>query len=51
MKRGARPSGELMFKPTEEERTALLTALDTAQADPASLRDWTEVHESLQDHR
>ena len=43
--------GEPIYKPTEEERAALLRALDTVRTDPASLRDWTEVRENLQGHR
>lgn len=43
--------GEPVYRPTDEERTALLEALDTAHADPESLRDWTEVRKSLRGTR
>lgn len=43
--------GEPVYRPTEEERAALVEALDTAQADPASLNDWGDVRESLRGNR
>lgn len=43
--------GEPVYRPTEEERAALVEALDTAQADPASLNDWVDVRESLRGNR
>ena len=43
--------GEPVYRPTEEERAALVAALDTAQADPASLHDWSDVRERLRGAR
>lgn len=43
--------GEPVYRPTEEERAALVEALDTAQADPASLHDWGNVRENLRGNR
>lgn len=43
--------GEPVYRATDEERTALVAALDTAQSDPASLHDWADVRESLRGHR
>ncbi len=39
--------GEPIYRPSEEERQALIEALDVARADPASLREWSEVHDTL----
>lgn len=39
--------GEPSYRPTEEERAALLASLDAAQADPNSLEDWAVVRERL----
>lgn len=35
------------YRPTEEERLALVSALETAQAQSTSLREWAEVREIL----
>lgn len=43
--------GEPVYRATEEERAALVAALDTAQADPESLRDWAEIRGSLRGRR
>lgn len=43
--------GEPVYKPTDEERAALMAALDTAESDPASLHDWAEVRERFRGHR
>ena len=43
--------GEPVYRATDEERAALVAALDSAQADPASLQDWSAVRESLRGHR
>lgn len=39
--------GEPIYRPTAEERRALIEALDVADADPASLREWSEVRDTL----
>ena len=39
--------GEPIYRPTDEERRALIEALDVAHADPASLREWSEVRDTL----
>lgn len=43
--------GEPVYRPTDDERAALVSALDTAQADTTSLHDWAKVRESLRDRR
>lgn len=43
--------GEPVYRVTEEERAALVAALDTAHADPASLHDWVDVRKSLRGRR
>lgn len=42
--------GEPVYRPTDKERAALVPALDTAQADSASLSDWSEVRDGLRHH-
>ena len=43
--------GEPIYRATDDERAALVAALDTAQADPASLHDWADVRENLRGRR
>lgn len=43
--------GEPSYRPSDEERAALVAALDAAQADPESLRDWSDVREALAGRR
>ena len=43
--------GEPVYRVTEEERAALVAALDTAHADPASLHDWVDVRKNLRGRR
>lgn len=43
--------GEPTYRPTEEERAQLLAALDAIQADPQSVREWSEVRNDLRQHR
>ena len=43
--------GEPTYRPTDDGRAALVEALDAAQADPGSLRDWSDVRATLsRDH-
>lgn len=39
--------GEPTYRPTDDERAALVEALDAAQADPGSLREWSDVRATL----
>lgn len=39
--------GEPTYRPTDEERAALVAALDAAEADPESLREWSDVRKAL----
>ncbi|MCA0435882.1 MAG: ribbon-helix-helix protein, CopG family [Austwickia sp.] len=43
--------GEPTYRPNDDERSALVAALDAAQEDPASLREWSEVRASLPGRR
>lgn len=43
--------GEPVYRPTEAERAELVLALDEAQLDPASLRDWADVQGHLRTRR
>ncbi|MGC0142116.1 MULTISPECIES: ribbon-helix-helix protein, CopG family [unclassified Pseudactinotalea] len=43
--------GEPTYRPTEAERAQLLAALDAIQADPQSVREWSEVRNDLRQHR
>lgn len=42
--------GEPAYRASDEERAALVAALDTAQADPESLHDWDDIRHSLRGH-
>jgi metal-responsive CopG/Arc/MetJ family transcriptional regulator len=39
--------GESIYVPTEDERRQLVEALDTIDAHPAALREWTDVRSEL----
>lgn len=39
--------GEPTYRPTDAEREALVAALDTAQAEPESLQEWSDVRRTL----
>lgn len=39
--------GEATYRPSDEEREAIIAALDAAQAEPESLKDWSEVRVRL----
>ncbi|MFV0460698.1 MAG: ribbon-helix-helix protein, CopG family [Actinomycetales bacterium] len=43
--------GEHIYRPTDDERAALVAALDAAQADPESLREWAGVRKTMPDRR
>ncbi|WMY79270.1 ribbon-helix-helix protein, CopG family [Citricoccus sp. I39-566] len=43
--------GETTYRPTDEERAALVAALDAAQAEPEALQDWSEVRAGLRNRR
>lgn len=43
--------GEPVYSPTEAERTALMEALDAAQAAPESVHDWDNVRQALRSRR
>lgn len=43
--------GEHVYRPTDEERAALVEALDAAQAEPESLREWAHVRQALSGRR
>lgn len=43
--------GEPTYRPTDEERAALVAALDAAQGDPESLREWFGVRKGLRGRR
>lgn len=43
--------GEPTYRPTEDERAALVAALDAAQADPGSLHEWSDVRKTLPGRR
>lgn len=43
--------GEPVYRPTEDERAALVAALDAVPSDPASLRDWADVREAFRGQR
>lgn len=43
--------GEPVYRATDEERAALVAALDTAQTAPESLHSWADVRESLRGRR
>jgi len=42
--------GEPIYRPADDEREKLVTALDAAQADPESLQDWSDVRQRLRAH-
>lgn len=39
--------GEATYRPSDEERAAIVAALDSAQAEPESLKDWSDVRAGL----
>lgn len=39
--------GEPIYRPTDDERAALVAALDAVQADPESLQEWSDVRKTL----
>lgn len=43
--------GEPTYRPTDEERAALVEALDAAQADPESLQEWSDLRQALPTRR
>lgn len=43
--------GEATYRPSEEERAALVEALDAAQAASESLHEWAEVRKTLPGRR
>ncbi|WP_394214362.1 hypothetical protein [Brachybacterium vulturis] len=43
--------GEPTYRPTHEERAALVAALDAAQSDPESLQEWSDVRQTLRGRR
>lgn len=43
--------GEPAYRPTEDERAALVAALDADGADPLSRIEWSEVRKRLPGHR
>ncbi|AXH97066.1 ribbon-helix-helix domain-containing protein [Ornithinimicrobium avium] len=43
--------GEPIYRPTDEERAALVAALDAAQVNPESLHDWSDVRKTLPGRR
>lgn len=43
--------GEPTYRPTDDERAALVAALDAAQANPESLQAWSDVRKTLPGRR
>lgn len=43
--------GEATYRPSDEEREAIVAAMDAAQAEPESLQDWRDVHAGLRNRR
>lgn len=43
--------GEPTYRPSDDERAALVAALDAAQADPEALYEWSDVRTTLPGRR
>lgn len=43
--------GEPVYRPTDDERAALVAALDAARTAPESLPEWNDVRETLRQQR